>query len=130
MLCTMISKMISHAVFPRDPCQLYLACQEFFYTRTPPERHIYGLEHRQEINLGMGVQWSGERPSSPEISLNTGKEQRMATIRQPLTGATTRGFPQSGIRFDWMVVLLEAWWVEGVFVDGWAHNHGKVDQSF
>lgn len=54
----------------------------------------------------------------------------MATIRQPLTGATTRKFPQSSVRFDWMVVLLEAWWVGGVFVDGWAHAHGKVDQSF
>jgi len=29
-----------------------------------------------------------------------------------------------------VVVLLEAWWVGGVFLDGWAHNHGKVDQSF
>lgn len=29
-----------------------------------------------------------------------------------------------------MVVLLEAWWVGGVFVDGWAHANGKVDQSF
>jgi hypothetical protein len=54
----------------------------------------------------------------------------MATISQPLTGAITRGFPKSSVRFDWTVVLLEAWWVGGVFVDGWAHNHGKVDQSF
>lgn len=54
----------------------------------------------------------------------------MITIRQPLSGATTRKFPPSSVRFDWMVVLLEAWWVGGVFVDGWAHNHGKVDQSF
>ena len=54
----------------------------------------------------------------------------MATISQPLTGATTREFPQSSVRFDWMVVLLEAWWVGGLFVDGWAHAHGKVDQSF
>ncbi len=58
------------------------------------------------------------------------EEQHMATIRQPLKGATTREFPQRSVRFDWMVVLLEAWWVGGVFVDGWAHNHGKVDQSF
>ncbi len=54
----------------------------------------------------------------------------MATISQPLVGATTRKFPQNSMRFDWIVVLLEAWWVGGVFVDGWAHAHGKVDQSF
>ncbi len=54
----------------------------------------------------------------------------MASIRQPLMEATTHKFPQSSVRFDWMVVLLEAWWVGGVFVDGWAHAHEKVDQSF
>ena len=54
----------------------------------------------------------------------------MATISQPRTSATTREFPQSSVEFDWVVVLLEALWVGGVFVDGWAHAHGKVDQSF
>lgn len=57
----------------------------------------------------------------------------MATIRQPLMGAPAHEFPEfprSSVRFDWTVVLLEAWWVGGVFVDGWAHAHGKVDQSF
>ncbi len=54
----------------------------------------------------------------------------MATISQPQTSATTRDFPRSSVRFDWIVVLLEAWWVGGLFVDGWAHAHGKVDQSF
>lgn len=54
----------------------------------------------------------------------------MATITQPHTPAPTRDFPQSSVKFDWMVVLLEALWVGGVFVDGWAHAHGKVDQSF
>jgi hypothetical protein len=60
----------------------------------------------------------------------TGREQHMATISQPLMSAATRAFPQSSVRFDWMVVLLEALWVGGIFVDGWAHAHGKVDQSF
>ena len=54
----------------------------------------------------------------------------MTTISQPLSAATTRKFPQSSLRFDWTVVLLEACWVGGVFLDGWAHGHGKVDQSF
>src|SRR6266566_3590952 len=60
----------------------------------------------------------------------TGKEPHMATISQPQTSATPRDFPRSSVRFDWIVVLLEAWWVGGLFVDGWAHEHGKVDQSF
>jgi hypothetical protein len=54
----------------------------------------------------------------------------MATISQPLTSAAKREFPQSSVGFDWMVILLEAWWVGGLFVDGWAHAHGKMDQSF
>jgi TolB protein len=38
--------------------------------------------------------------------------------------------PQGGLRFDWIAALLSALVVGGVFLDGWAHNHGKVDQSF
>jgi hypothetical protein len=64
------------------------------------------------------------------MSLKTGKEQHMATINQPLASAAKREFPQSSVGFDWIVVLLEAWWVGGLFLDGWAHAHGKVDQSF
>ncbi len=36
----------------------------------------------------------------------------------------------SGAGFDWAFILLGAWLTGGVFLDGWAHNHGKVDQSF
>jgi hypothetical protein len=35
-----------------------------------------------------------------------------------------------GIGFDWAFILLCSWLVGGVFLDGWAHAHGKVDQSF
>ncbi len=35
-----------------------------------------------------------------------------------------------GVRFDWAMVALMAWWVGAIFLDGWAHQHGKVDQSF
>ncbi|MEO8971037.1 MAG: hypothetical protein ABI406_05470 [Ktedonobacteraceae bacterium] len=54
----------------------------------------------------------------------------MATISQPLKGATTHTLPPGSVKFDWIVLLLNTWWVGGVFVDGWAHNHGKVDQTF
>jgi hypothetical protein len=35
-----------------------------------------------------------------------------------------------GLRFDWVMVILSAMFVGGLYLDGWAHNHGKVDQSF
>jgi len=36
----------------------------------------------------------------------------------------------SGLSFDWLVLALSAIFVGGLYLDGWAHNHGRVDQSF
>jgi hypothetical protein len=36
----------------------------------------------------------------------------------------------AGSWFDWLMALLSAWLVGGLFLDGWAHTHGHVDQSF
>jgi hypothetical protein len=44
--------------------------------------------------------------------------------------STTTTWFAGGIRFDWVYSLLAGFLVGGVFLDGWAHNHGKVDQSF
>lgn len=35
-----------------------------------------------------------------------------------------------GLRFDWVMVILSAIFLGGLYLDGWAHNHGRVDQSF
>ncbi len=35
-----------------------------------------------------------------------------------------------GITFDWIATLGNIWFVGGLFLDGWAHNHGEVDQTF
>jgi hypothetical protein len=35
-----------------------------------------------------------------------------------------------GTGYDWVYSLLASVLIGGVFLDGWAHNHGKVDQSF
>ena len=35
-----------------------------------------------------------------------------------------------GLRFDWLMIVLMLWFLGGLFVDGWAHSHGKVDESF
>ncbi len=32
--------------------------------------------------------------------------------------------------FDWIMVVLSLIYVGGLYLDGWAHNHDKVDQSF
>jgi hypothetical protein len=34
------------------------------------------------------------------------------------------------MRLDWLVTVLACWTVGGIFLDGWAHVHGKVDSSF
>jgi hypothetical protein len=34
------------------------------------------------------------------------------------------------LRFDGIMALLSTWLVGGLFVDGWAHTHNKVDESF
>lgn len=36
----------------------------------------------------------------------------------------------SGIGFDWLMVALSMIFGSGLVLDGWAHNHGKVDESF
>ena len=33
-------------------------------------------------------------------------------------------------RFDWIMTILAAYFTGGLYLDGWAHTHGKVDQSF
>jgi hypothetical protein len=35
-----------------------------------------------------------------------------------------------GIGFDRLMIVLCCWFVGGVFLDGWAHNHGLVDKTF
>ncbi|HVO41682.1 MAG TPA: hypothetical protein VMT34_03610 [Aggregatilineales bacterium] len=42
----------------------------------------------------------------------------------------SKGRRIEGTAFDWVMMLTAIWFVGGLFVDGWAHTHGKVDQSF
>ena len=32
--------------------------------------------------------------------------------------------------FDWTMTILSAVFVGGLFLDGWAHTHGRVDETF
>ncbi|MBN8638369.1 MAG: hypothetical protein J0M07_23860 [Anaerolineae bacterium] len=57
----------------------------------------------------------------------------MATLDQPLSTSTRisrTARPPGSVRFDLIVTLLGAWFVGGLFLDGWAHNHGRVDNTF
>lgn len=38
--------------------------------------------------------------------------------------------PRDHAGFDWALAVLSAMFVGGLFLDGWAHTHGHVDQSF
>lgn len=38
--------------------------------------------------------------------------------------------PPPSARFDWLMAVLGSLVIAGIFQDGWAHNHGLVDQSF
>ena len=43
---------------------------------------------------------------------------------------SARGRVFDGYAFDAAVAALSAWFFGGLFLDGWAHTHGRVDSSF
>ena len=48
-----------------------------------------------------------------------------------LAGTARRNdYPAAGARFHWLAALLGLWTIIGLFVDGYAHNHGAVDNTF
>jgi hypothetical protein len=58
----------------------------------------------------------------------------MATIQSAQPGIKTiprvAGRPASSVRFDMIAAALNVWFIIGLFIDGWAHNHGRVDDTF
>lgn len=54
-----------------------------------------------------------------------------AEIRGSIGSAATRKrISASEVRFDILVSVFSLWMIIGLYVDGWAHNHGFVDTSF
>ena len=41
-------------------------------------------------------------------------------------------YKQAGgsVRFDWIMILLCSWLLSGVYIDGWAHNHFNIIDTF
>lgn len=46
------------------------------------------------------------------------------------SGRAVTGLPADNIRLDWTMALISCAIVFGLYIDGWAHNHGFVDDSF
>jgi hypothetical protein len=60
-------------------------------------------------------------------------EQRMTTSTVVSNAAQPTDKPiahAASRRFDWLMAILSIYFVGGLYLDGWAHTHGKVDQSF
>lgn len=53
-----------------------------------------------------------------------------SSFSSPRQGETAASATVAGLRFDWLMALLSLVFVGGLYLDGWAHNHGRVDQSF
>ncbi len=45
-------------------------------------------------------------------------------------GRAIASIPADNIRLDWVMALISCAIVFGLYIDGWAHNHGRVDDSF
>lgn len=54
---------------------------------------------------------------------------RGGTIAVEAVSSSKSMWATGGLQFDWIVVALCGWLQAGGFLDGWAHNHGKVDAS-
>lgn len=54
----------------------------------------------------------------------------MGVLSEQAVGVRSAPRPLSGLGYDASFVALATLFVGGLFLDGWAHNHGLVDQSF
>ena len=46
------------------------------------------------------------------------------------TAPQTPTRPMGGLALDWTMIVLGSVFLGGLYLDGWAHNNGRVDQSF
>ena len=54
--------------------------------------------------------------------------------KNKVTGASARPqlseSPADNVIFDWWMAIVTCVMIFGLFIDGWAHNHGRVDNTF
>lgn len=54
----------------------------------------------------------------------------LLTAEQLLTTTSQQGRRIGGLRFDRLMTIFICWFLGGLFLDAWAHNHGLVDSTF
>lgn len=54
----------------------------------------------------------------------------MTTLIQTQSKAVTGEDALSGVRFDWLMAVLGAWLLGGLYLDGWAHTHNQAESFF
>jgi Tol biopolymer transport system component len=54
----------------------------------------------------------------------------LSELEAPPTTDAREARPQGGPRFDWLIAVLSAWWLGGLFLDGWAHRHVPALETF
>ncbi len=47
-----------------------------------------------------------------------------------ISQSSAADYPVGSLRFDLLVAVVSVIFLFGLFLDGWAHNHGQVDNSF
>ncbi len=58
-------------------------------------------------------------------------EERLAKEHLPAEHKSARAaLPADHLRFDYLYALLSGFFIFGLFLDGWAHNNGRVDTTF
>jgi hypothetical protein len=50
--------------------------------------------------------------------------------RASSAGRPDAAYPTAGIGFEWTMSLLSGLFMGGLFLDGWAHTHGRLDNTF
>ncbi len=65
-----------------------------------------------------------------EVDTPTAAVDASGTVTLGATATAGLSRAPGGVGLDWVVVVLSAMFVGGLFIDGWAHTHGRVDQSF
>jgi Tol biopolymer transport system component len=68
--------------------------------------------------------------SAPEVTEVASVSVLSLPAAESRPTASSEDFPNSSVGLDWLMGVLSALLVVGIVVDGWAHTHGKVDQSF
>jgi hypothetical protein len=53
----------------------------------------------------------------------------MATLART-SDVSVSGYPAHSLRYNWLMVGLCALFIFGLYLDGWAHNNGQVDDTF